>query len=128
MANKKANQPLSIENQEVVFQVASKCSKCGSELRKYTKKSKQTRCYKCGKNQPKPRIDIDNLQFFDELPDLSFLEESKKQIIAPSNHKQSVGNSDQQKHVCPFCGNDSVKLSDKDGVLFECSKCGKPEV
>ena len=39
MANKKANQPLSIENQEVVFQVASKCSKCGSELRKYTKKS-----------------------------------------------------------------------------------------
>ena len=128
MATKKANQPLSIENQEVVFQVASKCAKCGSELRKYNKKSKQTRCYGCGKNQPKPRIDIDNLEFFDESPDLSFLEKRKKQTIAPSNHKKSAQDSNQQKQVCPFCGNDSVKLSDKDDVLFECSKCGKPEI
>ena len=66
------------ENQEVVFEVDSKCSRCGSMLRAYNKETKQTRCYGCSKKQPNPKIDMNSLDFDENPPDLSYLEESKK--------------------------------------------------
>jgi hypothetical protein len=62
------------EFKEVVFEVSSKCSQCGSLLRAYDKKSKQTRCYNCNKKQPHPRIDIDSLPFEPNPTDLSSFE------------------------------------------------------
>jgi DNA-directed RNA polymerase subunit M/transcription elongation factor TFIIS len=99
--------PKSAESQNVVFEVRSKCSNCQSVLRTYNKATKQTSCYQCGKKQPKPRIDIEKLKFEGKMPDLSYLEKK------------------QNAQGCPACGNGTVKISNKDDVLFECAKCGK---
>ena len=122
MATKKAKQPVSIEHQEVVFQVASKCTECGSELRTYNKNSKQTRCNSCGKKQPNPRIDMDKIEFFEEQPDLSYLEEK-----VPLSEGIPI---------CSFCHPEIPKNYDSKKELFErvddafdlvtcCSKCNR---
>jgi hypothetical protein len=121
MATKKVEKPALIEHQEVVFQVASKCTECGSELRTYNKNSKQTRCNSCGKKQPNPRIDMDKIEFFEERPDLHLEEKVTVSEGIP---------------VCSFCYHEVPKNYDPKKELFErlddahylvtcCSRCNR---
>jgi ribosomal protein S27E len=120
MATKKAKKPALIEHQEVVFQVASKCTECGSELRTYNKNSKQTRCNSCGKKQPNPRIDMDKIEFFDERPDLSL----EKKVTAL-----------EEIPICSFCNptiptnyNPVEHLSETikgENLVCVCNKCNR---
>jgi hypothetical protein len=63
---------------------------CRSVLRTYTKETKQTTCNQCGKQRPKPRLDIENLKF--EAPDLSNLEKTEKTEIRRTNYSHNKNN------------------------------------
>ena len=142
---------MSGEDKDITFPVSSPCSDCGSTLRAYNKESRDTRCLNCGKKQPHPNNNLaiilqerqyqklKHVKFVDGEPcpvcNLSgeILFESGLRVCLYCNKTKSDEPSAQTSEktsgeICPFCGNDSIQLSDKDGVLFECSKCGKPEL
>ncbi|MGE5533370.1 MAG: hypothetical protein ACM3UN_03365 [Bacillota bacterium] len=76
MVSEETKKTLPTFSQNTVFEVCSKCSCCGSTLRIYNKLTKKTTCNQCGKKQPKPKLDLDKLKYYDDAPDLSFIEES----------------------------------------------------
>ena len=106
------------EFKEVVFEVCSKCSQCGSVLRAYDKNSKQTRCYKCNKKQPNSRIDIESLPFEPNPPDLSYLEEKITLTNLHPFHSQGLS--------CRCCGskNEMLWIEGKTVYLI-CADCKK---
>lgn len=81
MASEKNKQTLPTFSQNVVFEVCSKCSDCGSILRTYNKITKETKCHQCGKKQPNPHQNLNNLELDNNPIDLSFLENEKNQNL-----------------------------------------------
>jgi len=86
-------------------------------------------CSECGSK--KRYSDIENGNPITRCADCDAIIKTKQSVSTSDQKKvkqqKKADCYQQKKQACSFCGNDSVKLSDKDGVLFECSKCGKPE-
>lgn len=104
MVSKKATDTLPTFSQNTVFEVRSKCSSCGSFLRSYNKITKETKCYQCGKKQPNPKQDLNNLETDNSQIDLSVLEEERNAFCQCKKPNGWFDSKDGNKIVCQKCG------------------------
>ena len=141
---------MSADEKDIVFVVSSACSGCGSYQRAYSKDSRKTRCFECGKKQSHPNnlAVILHERQYQKLKNATFQEgepcpncQLQGEVILESGMRVclycNTTKGEERSTVnfgdypildhCPYCGNyGETETFDDEGKVV-CEKCGKQE-